>query len=365
MTTLDRYLLREIAVPLLVGLGLFVVVLVFAQVLTISDAITGLGISGADLLMALTYSLPPLLGLLLPVSLLFATLLAIGRWSTDRELIAMSASGVSPYRLLRVPIAMALILGAVSAVSMAWGEAWGIRGLRNLMSKSAQRALASGVRPGEFHEWLPGVTFMARDTREGQMQEVIFADLRDPERPLVVAAKEGTVKVGEEARDIVFDLRDGAIVLRNKDDSGQRIVHFEQSLYRLDVARLVGNKGKNLSRVQEKSLAELAHESRTDPDPSKRAQYTVVMHRRFAIPMATLVFAVLAVPLAAGGGGAARARGFLMSAVLVGGYYYVGRVAELAARAGNFDPVLAAWLPNGVGVVLGAVLLVRLRWRAV
>ncbi|MEO1482735.1 MAG: LptF/LptG family permease [Myxococcota bacterium] len=361
MSTLDRYLLREIAIPLLVGLGLFVVVLVFAQLLAISDAITGLGISGPDLLRALAYSLPPLLGLLLPVSLLFATLLAIGRWSGDRELTALAAGGVSPYLLLRVPVAMALLLGAISAVSMGWGEAWGIRGLRNLMSKSAQRALASGVRPGEFHEWLPGVTFLAEETVDGKMKGVVFADLRDKDRPLVVSARSGTVKVGERARDIVFDLEDGSLVVRDDENESRRVVRFETSLYRLDVDRLVANKGKSLSRVQEKSLSELARDAREDPDPARRAQYTVVMHRRFAIPMATLIFAVLAVPLAVGSSGAARARGFLVSAGLVGGYYYVGRVAELAARAGNFDAVLAAWLPNLIGVVMAVVLLVRFR----
>ncbi|MEM6732628.1 MAG: LptF/LptG family permease [Myxococcota bacterium] len=365
MSTLDRYLLREITVPLCVGLGLFVVVLIFAQVLTIADAITGLGISATDLLRALLYSMPPLLGLLLPVSLLFATLLAIGRWSTDRELIAMSASGVSPYGLLRVPVALAVVLGTISGFSMAYGEAWGIRGLRTLMSKSAQRSIASGIRPGEFNEWIPDVTFMAKEKEGDLLREVIFADLRDEDRPLVVSAKEGTVKVGEAARDIVFDLRDGSIVIRDKGNEGQRIVRFEESLYRLDIDRLVRNKGRNLSRVQEKSLWELARESKTHPELHIRAQYTVVMHRRFAIPMATLIFAVLAVPLAAGGGGAARARGFLLSAVIVGGYYYVGRVAELSARAGKFDAVLAAWLPNLIGLALAAVMLYRLRRRAV
>lgn len=364
MTTLDRYLLREITVPLLVGLGLFVVVLVFAQVLTISDAITGLGISGSDLIQALIYSMPPLLGLLLPVSLLFATLLAVGRWSGDREIIALCAGGVSPYRLLRIPLMLGVILGLGSALSMGWGEAWGIRGLRSLMSKSAQRALASGVRPGEFHEWLPGVTFMARRTEGGLMKEVVFADLRNEARPLVVSAREGTVKVGDRARDIIFDLRDGAMVLRDRGSERHRIVRFEQSLYRLDVKQLVGNKGHSLSRVQEKSLLELAEQSKTHPDPSTRAHYTVVMHRRFAIPLATLIFATLAVPLALGSSGAARARGFLLSAVIVAGYYYVGRAAELAARAGNLDPVLAAWLPDLVGVALAVPMLIRFRRRA-
>lgn len=365
MTGLDRYLLREIAISLVVGLGLFVVVLVFAQILAISDAITGLGISGADLMRALLYSMPPLLGLLLPASLLFATLLAVGRWSSDREILALSAAGISPYRLLRVPLALGLLLGGISAVSMAWGEAWGIRGLRSLMSRSAQRSLASGVRPGEFHEWLPGVTFRAQRTQGELMYDVMFADLRNVRRPLVVSAREGTVKVGERARDIVFDLRDGAMVLRDRESAQRRVVHFEQSLYRLDVDQLVGNKAHSLSRVQEKTLSELFLESRTHPNLATRAHYTVVLHRRFAIPLATLIFALLAVALSLGGSGAARSRGFLLSAVIVGGYYYVGRAAELAARAGNFDPILAAWLPNAIGAALAAPLLWRLRRRAV
>ena len=44
-------------------------------------------------------------------------------------------------------------------------DGWGVRGLRDLMSRSAQRALASGVRTGEFQEWLPGVTFLARENQ--------------------------------------------------------------------------------------------------------------------------------------------------------------------------------------------------------
>lgn len=361
MTALDRYLLREISVPLMVGLGLFVVVLIFSQLLAIGDAVTGLGISGSDLLRALMYSLPPLLGLLLPVSLLFATLLALGRWSSDREIMALAASGVSPYRLLRVPVVMALLLGAVSAVSMAWGEPWGIRGLRGLMSRSAQRALVSGIRAGEFHEWLPGVTFLADETVNGRLLGVVFADLRDEARPLVVAAKEGTIRIGERARDVVFDLRDGTFVLRDAGKATRRVVRFDESLYRVDVDRLVGNKGRSLSRVQEKSISALVRESREDPDLGRRALYTVVLHRRFAIPLATLVFAILAVPLAVGSSGAARARGFLVSAGLVGGYYYVGRAAELTARAGNFNPVLAAWLPNLIGLTMALVLLFRFR----
>ena len=74
----------------------------------------------------------------------------------------------------------------------------------------------------------------------------------------------------------------------------------------------------------------------------------------------SLLFALLAVPLAARPKGGARARGFLYSAGIVGAYYYLGRAVELAARRNSFDPMLAAWLPNLIGLVALVILLVRL-----
>ena len=57
----------------------------------------------------------------------------------------------------------------------------------------------------------------------------------------------------------------------------------------------------------------------------------------------------------------ARARGFLISTVLVGAYYYIGRAAELQARNGDFPAVLAAWLPDLLGLVALIVMLIRFR----
>ena len=86
LKTVDRYLLREILVPFGMGLGLFFAVVSFAQLLKVADSLTGVGVSGGDLVAALCFSLPPLLGLLIPVSSLFATLLGVGRLASDREL---------------------------------------------------------------------------------------------------------------------------------------------------------------------------------------------------------------------------------------------------------------------------------------
>ena len=361
MTTLDKYLLREIAVPFAVGLALFLVVLAFSQILKVSDAVTGLGIDAAELGWALVYSFPPLLGLLIPVSGLFSTLLGVGRLAADREIIGLCAAGLSPYALLRVPAVLGLLLAIVSGLVMGVGESWGIRGLRHLMARSAQRALASGVEVGEFYEWLPGVTFYAQDREGGELIDVLFADLRESDTPIVVSAKRGVMQRGDDPTDLVFELRDGRILMGDQRSSAHRLVQFETSRYRLDVTDLVGNKAKTLSPIQEKSISQLWRDSKISTDLDDRNLMIITLNRKFAIPLATLIFSVLAVPLACRSNPGARARGFLFSSAIVGAYYYVGRAAELSARSGGMQPVLAAWLPNLLGVAGLLLLLWRFR----
>jgi lipopolysaccharide export system permease protein len=365
LRTIDRYVFREIALPFAVGLGLFFVIVAFGQVLTVSDSVTGLGVGGPEILQALLYSLPPLMGLLIPASALFATLLGVGRIASDREVIALSASGYSPLSLLRVPFWMGSVLALAAAFSLIAGEPWGIRGLVNLMSHSAQRALAEGVRTGEFLQWVPGVTFLAKGKSGEELTDVIFADRRDAERPIVISARRGRILGGAEAQDLIFDLSDGLVLVEQKDRESYRVIQFERVHYRLDVGRLVTNKAKNIQSVQQKDLTSL-WEAAHDPDesPGRRALCLIVFHRKLALPLATLIFSLLAVPLACRSGGGARARGFLYSAGIIGAYYYLGRAAELAARNGTYPPVLAAWTPNLVGVVVLVVLVQRLVRRA-
>ena len=360
MKALDRYLLREISLPLMVGLGLFFVVVAFGQLMQISDSVTGLGITSADMLLALGYSIPPLLGILLPVSMLFATMLAVGRMASDREPTGWCAAGGSPYALLRMPARMGAVLACATLLATVYGEPWGVRGIRNLMSKSAQQALAAGVSTGEFTEWIPGVVFYASGRDEHGFEDVFFSDRRDPDQPLTVSAARGKLYGGSEARDIVFELNDGTIWLKDGEGGVQHMVRFERTLYRLDVGRLVGNKAKTLSPVQGKEIDELLAEMSTEEDPKKRALLTVTFHRKLALPIAVIIFALLAVPIGCQRGSGARARSFLFSTALVGGYYYIGRAAELQARHGDFPPVVAAWVPNLLGLAALAYMLRRL-----
>src|SRR3954454_24509271 len=103
---LDRYLMTEILGPLGLGLLVYTFILLLRFLFASAEMIIrrGLPVSIVGKLLMLT--LPNIVVLTLPMSLLFGTLIAVGRLSSDIELIAMRASGVSLLTLYRPVLLM-------------------------------------------------------------------------------------------------------------------------------------------------------------------------------------------------------------------------------------------------------------------
>lgn len=350
MTTFDKYLFRELIPPLVTGMGLAFIVIAFVQLIQISDSTTGFGVGGGDLFLAVLYSLPPTVGLLIPIGLLFSTLVTLGRLEQDRELLAFSASGFSPTQLTRAPLLLAFCLSLVALLGTVFGEPWGVSGLRNLMAHGAKRALAEGVKPGIFYQWTPNLTFYARDRSESRLIDWVLSE-KNTNREVIVTAQSGALKPQQEQLKLHFEMTDGTVFMR-EDGNEPVLMQFESGTYTLDIGKMVGNKAKTLSPVNALSLSELIERSRTESKPKKRAHFGVALHRKWAFPVATLIFSALAVPLAILTGRRGRGFGVLTSLTLVAGYYYVGRAAELSARRLEIEPWIAAWLPNALGVLL-------------
>ena len=347
----DRYLLREILKPWGISIGLFVILAAFGEMLKVSDSVTGFGIGAWDLTMAIVFSLPPLLGLLLPISYLFAVLLALGRWSADGELVAFEAIGYSRYRLYWAPGVCGGVLAIVSMLLLLFGEPWGLKGLQEIASKGAQRALAEGIRPGEFTQWTPQMMFYA-EGKEGEIYEqILLSDERRPGEPIAVAAERARVRPGVRKADIFFELQNGMVMSRHPSEDRRRVMTFEKSLYHLDVGRLVRGKLLNIKKIQSFYPSEMQTAIAAEKSAKRRANMIITQDRRIAFALATLIFGLLAVPLGAWSGDASRWHGFLICVVIVVAYYYVGRILELSARAQEIPPWIAVWTPNVAGAM--------------
>lgn len=101
---INRYIFREIAVPF--GMILFVLtfVLLMGKILQLMDLMINKGVAVADIALLMLYLIPSFLAFTIPISLLIAILIGLGRLSGDNEWTIMKMSGVSLYQL-SVPVA--------------------------------------------------------------------------------------------------------------------------------------------------------------------------------------------------------------------------------------------------------------------
>src|SRR2546427_10446330 len=116
--TLRRYFLWEVTVPFLFGIGVFTFILLIARMLKLVELVVNRGVSPLEIGKLFAYILPTFLEVTVPMALLLAVLLAVGRLSADSEIVALRSSGISLYQMM-VPIAFFIFLAYLLNTALA------------------------------------------------------------------------------------------------------------------------------------------------------------------------------------------------------------------------------------------------------
>src|SRR5579859_3005127 len=129
---LDRYILSEIIGPLGLGFLVYTFILLLRFLFQSAEMIIRRGLPISMVGKLLLVSLPNIVVLTLPMSLLFGVLIAIGRLSSDSELIAMRSSGVSLLTLFRPIFVLSAVFTFMNALLMIYVLPWGNHSLQQL-----------------------------------------------------------------------------------------------------------------------------------------------------------------------------------------------------------------------------------------
>ena len=103
---ISRYIFKEIAFPFIIILFVLTFVLLMGKLLQIMDLMVNKGISTFDIAKLIVFLLPSFLMFTIPIALLIAILIAMGRLSADNEITVLRASGISLLQLY-YPVAIA------------------------------------------------------------------------------------------------------------------------------------------------------------------------------------------------------------------------------------------------------------------
>lgn len=355
MKLLERYIFRQYATTfllLVMGLPLLFTIIDITDSL---DRYLARGISMAQVALSYVYYQPQAIFWSMPVAALIATVFTIGNMTRHQELTAAKAGGVSFYRVIRPIILLAVLL---SALAVGLGEL--------IPVTNGLRAEALGERTSTSTTLRTNFVYQ---TEEGRVLGSRRLDVPQSEMVNVTLEREATGDAGgshamaTRARwqpGIGWTLENGRLRLLDSEGVEQTFTFSSMRIPRVTETPadlLADPKEAEEMRFQEmgRSIETL---QRSGGDP---LELHVERSNRIALPVAILVIVLFGAPLSTSSkrGGAAYGIGISLAVTMV--YLMLFQVGSAMGESGAMDPVVATWIPNGVFLIAGLVLLGRVR----
>jgi lipopolysaccharide export system permease protein len=359
----DRYVVREVLLPLLLSLLLLTFLLMIQPVLSVGYGFIAKGMQLSIAARVVVTLLPQALSISIPISVLLALLIAFGRLSADREFVAVQACGVSIYRLLRPVALIALCAMAATAYVTIVSLPDANQAFRELTLGVVKSQVENEVRPRVFFTQFPNTVLYVRNVPAGgRWQDVFFADSHTPNQTVVYFAREGRIAVDRNAKFVQLQLSHGTWhVMRTSDPDGYDINEFENTSVTLDAEQVFP---KPPSRnVPEMTIAELRQTIAAAKNPKSQevVRAHLMIQDKYALPVACLVMALVALALGVSNRKDGYLASFAIGFIVVFVYYVLMYMSRAAAMGGVLNPDLGPWIPPAVLGVVGVVLLI---WRA-
>ena len=342
--------------------------LIFNDLFRLTKLFVQKGVSPLYLIELLIYVMPATLVLSLPMALLVAILLALGRLSTDNEIIAMKAHGIAFHQLMLPLLVMATALSLVDLVLIDYALP-----RANLAYASLQRdirrhkpafvleeATVMKELENEGKLWM----YESMDTESGRMQNVKIWDNIWSGRPRFSHAQEASLGFeGGRAMITLYDGRTYEPAVGNLDEF--RVTQFQQQRLSLQLTEDLErsaflNRNPRSMRISE--LKTFIGTLKSSLQASKNKDYTVrkilsaevEFHKKFSIPFACFALGLVGIPLGLIVKKGGRMFGFGIGLAVIVVYYLLLQVGQNAGMNGMMSPALAMWLPNIVIGIFGA-----------
>jgi len=280
-------------------------------------------------------ALVPMGRYIIPVALLFSILLVLERLSSESEVIAMQACGVTKASLYRPAIEFAVLCMIVNlAISLYWGPLSLQRIQTRLISEAPKRMYAF-LKERDFDESFKGLAVYVQSVNPAKRRiQGIFIENKGPDHH-VITAERGSVEVV-----------DGHVMLRLLNGSLYtargpivRYLTFKEYTFFLKVnfGRQIGIRNWEIA-----TQPELKSMIAKKPEVKWIKEY----HNRFAFPVLNLILGVMGVAFGVQKPRSPKFTGFVVGIATIFGYYLVFLLADRLVRGGRLDPVIGAWAPD-------------------
>jgi lipopolysaccharide export system permease protein len=360
---LDSYVLKEVAAPFGFALAAFFLFW-FANIFVLAaDYIVNKGAPIFLVLRFLVFRMPQATPMAFPFACLFGTLLGMGRLAADNEISALRTSGVSFFRIIRLPLIAGILVayGAFQVNEKIAPVATDLstRSFYQILYKSQTLP----IEPNIFRsDPSTGNTFYIQSVSpDGKTMNNVMIYQPDRSTPYVqlltakTARVDGTAIVLEHAvrTQIKSDGQIGAVDVMTKEsrislpmgDNGQNFLSSAfNDTYTMNTERLA---------------QQIKFRKQTGQGGTDLSVQELTLGQKYAYPVASFIAVIVALPLAVKFGKKGRTLGIVLSIIVLFIYYAMVAIAGAFGKNGALDPYVAAWLPNIIATLVGGYLVWR------
>jgi lipopolysaccharide export system permease protein len=355
---LHRYIFYELIGPFVLGLLIFTFVLLMNKILRLVDLLINKGVSLGEVCTLIWYLMPSFLVLTLPMAILLAILIALGKFSSDAELMAMKASGVSLYQMLPPFVVLCIAGFLVTNTLTLYLLPKGNYAFRTELFDIARKHSEANLEEGVFIDTFDGFVLYinAFDKEESKVHGLFLIDKRDPKQQTVIVAQKAVIIADQNNTNIFFKLEQGTIHRFDPKSLNYQYALFNN--YDMNIPlQDVDDDEEFKIKYKEMDIQSLWSLSRERSEKQISAiNINVEIQKRLAFPFACLVFGILGVAVGSFWRRGGRSYGFILSIGIVFVYYICMNLGENLAKSGMALTFIGIWLPNfllgGIGLYI-------------
>lgn len=344
LSTIDAYLLRLMATPMLAALAVTLGALLLERVLRLFELLTGKG-APLGLVMAMTLNLVPhYLGLALPAAFAVGIIVVMTSLSAENELDAMEGAGWSIWRIGVVFISCGAVLTIISFLLFGYLQPYSRYAYQAVKNELVNAAWDARVEAGTFIDAGKGTTISAEEVDQtGRILNRVFVLQEEDEgAERILTAERGVLIPDKDSRTLRLRLENGVAVSIGRQE-GEVSVRFDSLMlereFDLDgeLFRPRGDSERELT--MDELLSHMRGENDVEPEP----RYAAEFHGRLIRALALLGVPLIAVPLAVAGKRSPAWRRVAVAMTVLVVFQNLTKTVEGMASNGKFDPALSLW----------------------
>ncbi len=358
MKILDRYILKQFILTTIFGLFAFTAIFVIIDAMENLDDFIDNNVENIIIVQYYIAFIPEIVKLMTPVAILLSSLFTTGKLSSNNELTAMKAGGMSIYRYMTPLMIVALLVSVVSVYFNGWvvpyanQHKFGIE--RNYLRKGLGSIARTNIYLQDGPQKIVYISFFEGQSNIGtrpSIQEFSDTSL------ITVVQRWDAVQINWDSTSNHWIMKNGRHRILRAD--GEQIIPFKE-LVMTHLTFSPKDLIKKVEKPAEMNYDELyAFIERQKQSGNDVARWLVDYYAKVAFPFASFIVVLFGVPFSFGKRRSGLALQFGISVAICFVYLAFMKISEVFGYNGDLNPLLTAWLANIIFFTGGVVNILR------